>query len=549
MQISELNINLLKAFGGNNQPKSEENAETQFSDLLQIAQNDKSNADVSPVKSGKDRDIKVSTKEISSREIKPQDNRISNPQDASSNATAEKNTTKTTQKTETQTDNKENGAPVNKDGTEKVSAKKEDTQTVQNTATDSTEEVVVPTVEPMIVENIEDNALAMVVNLAVTAPIENQVSENVSEDVVAEVVAAPEDLASVPESEQKEMPQADQFKNTDDSENNLKSDVVVSEAPVNNEETISEDKGTVRTQTKKAASNDNQVKAEGVAVQESEIVEAADDTIRVQEEKIAEKLPEDTKVEIKVSVQNDAVTASKDNKVIAPEVVASDDVPEQTSTVEVLEAKPETEAVVKNEENVQTAPTAAVVENTFVRNSSSGSAEQGEISVATVTQTPTAAVFADHVVAEHVRNHEVADLKNVDSKNLTRDVAEQIKVNITQSAIKGVDKIEIQLKPAELGKIEIKMQIGRDGQLHAHITAANAETLEILQKDIGSLKDIFAGVGYQTDDNSFSFARQGEENNEREKMREFIGEVITHDVEEEMAANDYISADGVNIRV
>ena len=136
---------------------------------------------------------------------------------------------------------------------------------------------------------------------------------------------------------------------------------------------------------------------------------------------------------------------------------------------------------------------------------------------------------------------------------MTRDIAEQIKVNITQSAIKGVDKVEIKLNPADLGQLEIKMQIGKDGRLQAHIIASNAETLDLLQKDLSNLKDAFNNAGYQTDDGSFSFSYRGEEqnnNNEREQLRNFIGEVIAQDIAEELAANnDYVSVDGVNIRV
>ena len=72
-----------------------------------------------------------------------------------------------------------------------------------------------------------------------------------------------------------------------------------------------------------------------------------------------------------------------------------------------------------------------------------------------------------------------------------------------------------------------------------------------MQKDLGILKEAFDNAGYQTEDGSFSFSYRGEEqnNNEREQLRTFIGEVISRDVAEELAANDYIGADGVNIRV
>lgn len=41
-------------------------------------------------------------------------------------------------------------------------------------------------------------------------------------------------------------------------------------------------------------------------------------------------------------------------------------------------------------------------------------------------------------------------------KGMSREVVEQVKVNITKSAVKGVDKIDVTLKPEDLGHIEIK---------------------------------------------------------------------------------------------
>ena len=76
-------------------------------------------------------------------------------------------------------------------------------------------------------------------------------------------------------------------------------------------------------------------------------------------------------------------------------------------------------------------------------------------------------------------------------KGMGREVVNQIKVNITKSAVKGVDKIEIQLKPEDLGHIEIKMQISKDGKLQAHIISSRAETMDMLQKEMPSLEKAF----------------------------------------------------------
>ena len=79
---------------------------------------------------------------------------------------------------------------------------------------------------------------------------------------------------------------------------------------------------------------------------------------------------------------------------------------------------------------------------------------------------------------ENLSNSKIAanDAQNTSFKDvykgMSKEVIDQVKVNITKSAVKGVDKVEIQLKPEDLGHIEVKMQIGKDGKLQAHIIAS-----------------------------------------------------------------------------
>ena len=144
-------------------------------------------------------------------------------------------------------------------------------------------------------------------------------------------------------------------------------------------------------------------------------------------------------------------------------------------------------------------------------------------------------------------------------KGMSKEVIDQVKVNITKSAVKGVDKVEIQLKPEDLGRIEIKMQIGKDGKLQAHIIASRPETAEILQKDMAGLQKAFNEAGFQTDEGSlsFSFRNEGQSNQEQERnnLRNFIGQALEQETVMDMAGNDtsyngnWNGAGGLNIRV
>ena len=141
-------------------------------------------------------------------------------------------------------------------------------------------------------------------------------------------------------------------------------------------------------------------------------------------------------------------------------------------------------------------------------------------------------------------------------KGMSKEAVEQVKVNITKSAVKGVDTIEVNLKPEDLGHIEIKMQI-KDGKLHAHIISSRQETMEALQRDAQVLEKAFNDAGFQTDANSlsFSFRHEGNQAQEQhEQLRNFIGKVFEEeansDVQKAEAANqNWITEKGVNIRV
>ena len=144
-------------------------------------------------------------------------------------------------------------------------------------------------------------------------------------------------------------------------------------------------------------------------------------------------------------------------------------------------------------------------------------------------------------------------------KGMSKEAVDQVKVNITKSAVKGVDKIDVHLKPEELGHIEIKMQIGKDGKLQAHIIANRPETVEMLQKEVQSLEKAFNDAGFQTDEGSLNFSfrddgQSGRNQNDGSELRSFIGNVFEQEANNELlAANSdiqgWISDKGLNIRV
>ena len=87
-----------------------------------------------------------------------------------------------------------------------------------------------------------------------------------------------------------------------------------------------------------------------------------------------------------------------------------------------------------------------------------------------------------------------------------------------QKAIKaGTDRITIQLRPAELGRIDVRIEVASDGRTLVHVAADRADTLDLLQRDARDLTRALqdAGLRADTNDLQFSLREQTAEHRER----------------------------------
>lgn len=84
-------------------------------------------------------------------------------------------------------------------------------------------------------------------------------------------------------------------------------------------------------------------------------------------------------------------------------------------------------------------------------------------------------------------------------------VIDQIKVNITKAAKAGLDRVTIQLKPVELGRIEIKLEMSEDHKVRVTVTADSKDTLSLLQTDARTLERTLNDAGLRTDANNLHF--------------------------------------------
>lgn len=87
----------------------------------------------------------------------------------------------------------------------------------------------------------------------------------------------------------------------------------------------------------------------------------------------------------------------------------------------------------------------------------------------------------------------------------TRVVTNQVAVHIQKAIANGSDRINIQLKPAELGRVDIRLDVAPDGRVSAVVSVERQDTLELLQRDARTLQTTLQDAGLKTGSDSLSF--------------------------------------------
>lgn len=286
--------------------------------------------------------------------------------------------------------------------------------------------------------------------------------------------------------------------------------------------------------------------SEDVLVKETPVME---DNVLAQAKEIATMIDTDKKVKISVDVKTDkniansklAINNVEMSAVVEKAMNVKEDIfSEEDADISVSEViSKEAETNLPIEEHVE-----VLIEDIIEAAPSIDSLEDSSN------------IYASSVVA----NPQVSGKENtsfVDSKLSSKDafkgmsseVIDQVKVNITKSAVKGVDKVSVQLQPEKLGSIEVKMQIAKDGKVSLQIIASKMETLEMLQKDSAELERALNEAGLQTDEKNMEFSFAGDQSNERDELKKFLGRTLEQEFENSHKEVGYISNSGVNIRV
>lgn len=135
-----------------------------------------------------------------------------------------------------------------------------------------------------------------------------------------------------------------------------------------------------------------------------------------------------------------------------------------------------------------------------------------------------------------------------------------IAVEIAASAQIGRSRFEIRLDPPELGRIEVKLDVDRQGQVTSHIIVEKAATLDLLRRDAPQLERALQDAGLKTSDNGLQFSlrdqqsqtgRQNADDNRRHAQHLMITEDET--APREVASRGYGrmlgTSGGIDMRV
>ena len=81
----------------------------------------------------------------------------------------------------------------------------------------------------------------------------------------------------------------------------------------------------------------------------------------------------------------------------------------------------------------------------------------------------------------------------------------QVAVHIAQAVQQGIDQIKIQLHPADLGRVDVRLDVASDGRVAATVVADRPETLEMLRNDSRGLERALQDAGLRSDAGNLSF--------------------------------------------
>ncbi|WP_150286111.1 flagellar hook-length control protein FliK [Rhabdaerophilum calidifontis] len=87
---------------------------------------------------------------------------------------------------------------------------------------------------------------------------------------------------------------------------------------------------------------------------------------------------------------------------------------------------------------------------------------------------------------------------------------QMLPIEIGMQAVRGATQFQIRLDPAELGRIDVQLQIKENGEVNANLVVDRVETLAMLRRDASTLQQAFEQAGLRQSSDGLSFSLRGE---------------------------------------
>ncbi len=153
--------------------------------------------------------------------------------------------------------------------------------------------------------------------------------------------------------------------------------------------------------------------------------------------------------------------------------------------------------------NIQGGPS-----TTGIMSNAGGGQHGGGETMNTTTQTASAAQTAQQTQQTREAQPQQQTQQAQRGNTPGASVSDQISVKITKALQSGVDRISIQLRPAELGRVDVKLEMTHDGRVMTVVTAEKQDTLDLLRRDSSELQRALADAGLQNGDMEFNLKGQ-----------------------------------------
>lgn len=121
---------------------------------------------------------------------------------------------------------------------------------------------------------------------------------------------------------------------------------------------------------------------------------------------------------------------------------------------------------------------------------------------------------------------------NGDSRALRPTPLQMLPIEIGMQAVRGVTNFQIRLDPAELGRVDVKLEIKDNGEVNASLVVDRVETLQMLKRDASTLQQAFeqAGLKQSPDGLNFSLRGDGQQGQQQERNRQNGAETGLNDL-------------------